>query len=58
MRLDDFDLDDTTFPDEDVLLHKTQLGRLKTTTANNCGDTDDDGDLDFVCSYGARSFTI
>ena len=58
MRLDDFDLDDTTFPDEDELLHKTQLGRLKTTTANNCGDTDDDGDLDFVCSYGARSFTI
>ena len=58
MRLDDFDLDDTTFPDEDDLLHKTELGRLKTTTANDCGDTDSDGDLDFVCSYGARSFTI
>lgn len=58
VRLDDLDLDDTVFPTESDLLHKTQLGRLKTTTANGCGDTDGDGDLDFICSYGARSFTI
>jgi 2',3'-cyclic-nucleotide 2'-phosphodiesterase/3'-nucleotidase/5'-nucleotidase len=58
VRLDDLDLDDTVFPNEADLLDKTSLGRLKTTTANNCGDTDGDGDLDFVCSYGARSFSI
>ena len=58
VRLDDLDLDDTVFPNEDDLLDKEALGRLKTTTANNCGDTDNDGDLDFICSYGTRSFSI
>ena len=58
VRLDDLDLDDTVFPDEDDLLDKEALGRLKTTTANNCGDSDGDGDLDFICSYGTRSFSI
>ena len=58
VRLDDLDLDDTVFPNEDDLLESEALGRLKTTTANNCGDTDNDGDLDFICSYGTRSFSI
>ena len=58
VRLDDLDLDDAVFPNEADLLDKESLGRLKTTTANNCGDSDGDGDLDFICSYGARSFTI
>jgi 2',3'-cyclic-nucleotide 2'-phosphodiesterase/3'-nucleotidase/5'-nucleotidase len=58
VRLDDLDLDDTVFPNEVELLEREHLGRLKTTTANNCGDSDGDGDLDFICSYGARSFSI
>ena len=58
VRLDDLDLDDTVFPNEDDLLDKEALGRMKTTTANNCGYTDSDGDLDFICSYGTRSFSI
>ncbi|MGB1233902.1 MAG: choice-of-anchor I family protein, partial [Poseidonia sp.] len=58
VRLDDLDLDDTVFPNEADLLDEEALGRLKTTTANNCGDSDGDGDLDFICSYGTRSFSI
>ncbi|MBL6743766.1 MAG: choice-of-anchor I family protein, partial [Candidatus Poseidonia sp.] len=56
VRLDDLDLDDTVFPNEADLLLDENLGRLKTTTT--CGDTDGDGDLDFICSYGTRSFSI
>lgn len=33
-----------------------QLGRLKVTTAT--GDTDNDGDIDMIHNYGARSFSI
>lgn len=55
VRADDLTLDTTVFPAE---LTNDDLGRLKTTTANDCGDIDADGDVDFICSYGARSFSI
>ena len=55
VRGDDLTLDPTVFPEA---LTNDDLGRLKTTTANDCGDIDDDGDVDFICSYGARSFSI
>ncbi|MEZ9200582.1 choice-of-anchor I family protein [Shewanella sp. 10N.286.54.B9] len=35
---------------------KSQLGRLKVTTS--LGDIDNDGDVDQIVSYGARSFSI
>ena len=54
-RADDLNLDATAFPNG---VSNADLGRLKTTTADNCGDTDGDGDIDFICSYGARSFSI
>lgn len=54
-RADDLTLDATSFPDG---VSDADLGRLKTTTADDCGDTDGDGDVDFICSYGARSFSI
>lgn len=34
------------------------MGRLKTFTADVIGDTDGDGDVDELYSYGARSFSI
>lgn len=54
-RVGDLTLD-PDFPD--ILYRQTDadLGRLKTTTAN--GDTDGDGDVDEIYSYGARSFSI
>lgn len=55
-RVKDVVLDPTAFPDADKLQENGNLGRLKTTTAN--GDTDGDGDLDVIYSYGARSFSI
>tara|TARA_Y100001934_G_scaffold217076_1_gene257691 strand:+ start:1198 stop:3024 length:1827 start_codon:yes stop_codon:yes gene_type:complete len=48
-------LDETAFPEG---VSDDDLARLQTTTAQNCGDIDADGDLDFICSYGARSFSI
>ena len=54
-RADDLNLDSTAFPNG---VSDADLGRLKTTTADDCGDTDGDGDIDFICSYGARSFSI
>ena len=56
VRLEDLTLDPTAYPDGDALLLEMNLGRLKTTTAY--GDTDGDGDVDQIVSYGARSFTI
>ena len=54
-RAEDLNLDATSFPNG---VSDADLGRLKTTTADDCGDTDGDGDVDFICSYGARSFSI
>lgn len=55
-RLDDFLLDETTFPDAATLQLEENVGRLKVT--NTLGDTDGDGDYDEIYNYGARSFTI
>ena len=55
-RVNDLDLDPTVFPDAADLQEDEALGRLKTTNAN--GDLDDDGDVDKIYAYGARSFSI
>lgn len=55
-RVDDLELDATAFPDADYLQSDYLLGRLKTTSAT--GDTDGDGDIDVIHSYGTRSFSI
>ena len=56
VRVDDLELDPTAFPNAEELQEDANLGRLKTT--NTLGDTDGDGDLDKIYSYGARSFSI
>lgn len=55
-RVGTLDLDDATFPNEADLKKNAQLGRL--TVSKGFGDTDGDGDIDKLLSYGARSFTI
>ncbi|QNN21424.1 alkaline phosphatase [Planctomycetales bacterium ZRK34] len=57
-RVDDLTLDESFgTPAEIAALQESEnLGRLKTTTVN--GDTDGDGDVDQIYSYGARSFSI
>jgi hypothetical protein len=49
-------LDPTTFPNAATLKQNANLGRL--TVTNATGDTDGDGDYDFIAAFGARSFTI
>ena len=56
VRVDDLVLDPEAYPDAETLQAKKNLGRLKTTTT--MGDYDDDGDVDQIFSYGARSFSI
>ena len=54
-----YDLDDTAFPTEATLKGNAELGRLTVSNAPGLrGDTDGDGDIDQVLTYGARSFTI
>ncbi|PZV02912.1 MAG: alkaline phosphatase [Cyanobium sp.] len=54
-----YDLDDTIFPDEALLKANTDLGRLTVSNAPGLrGDTDNDGDIDQILAYGARSFSI
>lgn len=55
-RVDDLVLDSLTFLDRDFLQNEYLLGRLKTTSAT--GDTDGDGDIDEIHTYGTRSFSI
>jgi len=55
-RVKDLILDPSVFPNAAELQKDENLGRLKTTLAN--GDTDGDGDVDEIYSYGARSFSI
>ncbi|SOC00002.1 ExeM/NucH family extracellular endonuclease [Rhodobacter maris] len=58
-RLKDLDLDDATYPDEAALLANDVLGRLNVSgSALLDGDTDGDGDIDQILTYGARSFSI
>lgn len=62
-RLATLNLDDTLFPNEATLLSNSVLGRLNTPNpaqvgAQISGDTDGDGDIDKILSYGTRSFSI
>jgi len=55
-RVDDLVLDSAITDQYPNIQDDEQLGRLKTTTVN--GDTDQDGDVDQIFAYGARSFSI
>ncbi|WP_215608268.1 choice-of-anchor I family protein [Leptothoe spongobia] len=55
-RVKDLVLDPFAYPNAAALQRENNLGRLKTTSA--LGDTDGDGDIDQIYSYGARSFSI
>ena len=55
-RIKDLDLDPVHFPNADDLQEDENLGRLRVTTAG--ADTDDDGDVDQLRSFGGRSFSI
>jgi hypothetical protein len=55
-RIKDLDLDPVQFPDADVLQEDENIGRLRVTTAG--ADTDGDGDVDRLRSFGGRSFSI
>lgn len=57
-RIKNLTLDPTAFPNAATLQGDSVLGRLKTFTADVIGDTDNDGDVDELYSYGARSFSI
>ena len=56
VRGDDLTLDPDAYPDAEFLQNDENLGRLNVTTAN--GDTDGDGDIDQIFTYGGRSFSI
>ncbi len=55
-RVKDLILDSERFPNATELQEDENLGRLKIT--NTLGDFDNDGDYDYLFSYGARSFSI
>lgn len=57
-RIEDLLLDSVAFPQAATLQTDGVLGRLKTFTADVIGDTDGDGDVDELYSYGGRSFSI
>ena len=56
VRSNDVKLDAAKFPAALTLKQDLNLGRLNVTVA--LGDTDGDGDLDELYSYGARSFSV
>ncbi|HHP7231070.1 MAG TPA: choice-of-anchor I family protein [Xenococcaceae cyanobacterium] len=56
VRVADLVLDPTAFPNGSELQQAENLGRLLTTTT--LGDTDGDGDVEEIYSYGGRSFAI
>lgn len=49
-------LDPALYPNPTELQQASELGRLNVTTAT--GDTDGDGDIDFLHVFGARSFSV
>jgi hypothetical protein len=55
-RMKSMKLDATVFPDAAKLKLDSNLGRLNLIA--DMGDTDGDGDLDEMVSFGARSFSI
>ena len=55
-RLKSLTLDATIFPNAAALKGDASMGRLNLISIE--GDTDNDGDLDELISFGARSFTI
>ena len=55
-RVDDLVLDSAITDQFPNIQDDQQLGRLKTTVVN--GDRDQDGDVDQIFAYGARSFSI
>lgn len=55
-RMATLTLDPTIFPDATALKATNKMGRLN--IVSTVGDTDGDGDLDELVSFGARSFTI
>lgn len=55
-RVDDLNLDPSIYAPSENYQEEENLGRLKTTTAN--GDTDGDGLVDQIYSYGGRSFSV
>lgn len=58
VRIKDLNLDPTAFPNATALQQDSELGRLKTFTADVLGDTDGDGDVDELYSYGGRSISL
>lgn len=55
-RVKELTLDPTVFPDAEALQADEVLGRINVSTVN--ADTDDDGDIDVLYSYGARSISV
>lgn len=55
-RLKTLNLDATIFPNAATLKADASMGRLNLISTE--GDTDNDGDLDELISFGGRSFTI
>lgn len=56
VRVEDLQLAAKQFPNASDLQQKSNLGRLKTTTAN--GDANGDGEHEEIYSFGGRSFSI
>ncbi len=56
VRVKDLSLNEAYYPDASELQNDAVLGRLKTTNAT--GDYDNDGKIEQIYSYGARSFSI
>lgn len=58
-RVGALDLDNAAFPNEAALKANGELGRLTVPAlAGVNGDTDGDGDIDQILTYGGRSFSI
>ena len=54
-----YDLDNGLFPNETTLKTNVELGRHTVSNAPGLrGDTDGDGDIDQIMTYGGRSFSI